>query len=274
MKVIIPMSGTGNRFVQAGYIDPKPLIKVNGKRIIEYILDMFDEEEVIFICNEKHLRETKIKEILEGLRPNCKIISMPNHKLGPVFTVKEAFDYIGDEEEVIISYCDGSYLWDRKDFDSYVHSNNLDGCILSHTGFHPHTLAKTKMAYIKKSNNLVEEIKEKECYTDDPMDEHASTGTYYFSKGSHVKKYFNLALEKNLTYNGEYYVTLVYNLLIRDNLKVGFYDTEFTAIMGTPQEVENFESWANIIEGGQVKNEKDLINCYNYWKKYNDINIS
>ena len=44
--------------------------------------------------------------------------------------------------------------------------------------------------------------------------------------------------------------------------------------MGTPQEVENFESWANIIEGGQVKNEKDLINCYNYWKKYNDINIS
>ena len=69
-------------------------------------------------------------------------------------------------------------------------------------------------------------------------------------------------------------MTLVYNLLIRDNLKVGFYDTEFTAIMGTPQEVENFESWANIIEGGQVKNEKDLINCYNYWKKYNDINIS
>ena len=27
MKVIIPMAGTGNRFVQQGYEDPKPLIK-------------------------------------------------------------------------------------------------------------------------------------------------------------------------------------------------------------------------------------------------------
>ena len=40
MKVLIPMAGTGNRFVQAGYQEPKPLISVSGKRIIEYILDM------------------------------------------------------------------------------------------------------------------------------------------------------------------------------------------------------------------------------------------
>ena len=274
MKVIIPMSGTGNRFVQAGYQDPKPLIKVNGKCIIEYVLDMFHEEEIIFICNEKHLKDTDIRNVLNKLRPNCKIISMPNHKLGPVYTVKEAFDYIDDDEEVIISYCDNSYLWDRKDFDSYVKEKNLDGCILSHTGFHPHTLANTKMAYMLESNGSVKEVKEKECYTDNPMSEHASTGTYYYSKGSYVKKYFKSALENDLTYNGEYYVTLVYNLLIKDGLKVGFYDTEFTAVMGTPEEVENLESWMNIIKGGQVKDEKDLINCYNYWKKYNDINIS
>ena len=83
---------------------------------------------------------------------------------------------------------------------------------------------------------------------------------------------FDLALEKNLTYNGEYYVTLVYNLLIADGLKVGFYDTEFSAMMGTPEEVENFESWANIIKEDQVKNKEDLINCYNYWTKYHDTN--
>ena len=41
MKIIVPMAGTGNRFVQAGYTDPKPLIKVMGKRVIEYILDAF-----------------------------------------------------------------------------------------------------------------------------------------------------------------------------------------------------------------------------------------
>jgi len=50
MKIIVPMAGTGNRFVQAGYEDPKPLIRINGKRIIEYILDMFsDNDEFVFI---------------------------------------------------------------------------------------------------------------------------------------------------------------------------------------------------------------------------------
>ena len=54
MKIVIPMAGTGNRFVQKVYADPKPLIRVNGKRIIEYILDMFDVEndEFVFICND------------------------------------------------------------------------------------------------------------------------------------------------------------------------------------------------------------------------------
>ena len=143
MKIIIPMAGTGNRFVEAGYEDPKPLIKVNGKRIIEYILEMFEEEDVVFICNETHLNNTKMYDVLKKLKPKSTIISMKNHKLGPVYTVKKAYDYILDDEEVIISYCDNPYVWDRADFNTYVKENELDGCILSHTGFHPHTLAQT-----------------------------------------------------------------------------------------------------------------------------------
>jgi len=30
MQIIIPMSGIGKRFIEAGYKDPKPLIKVDG----------------------------------------------------------------------------------------------------------------------------------------------------------------------------------------------------------------------------------------------------
>jgi NDP-sugar pyrophosphorylase family protein len=274
MKIIIPMAGTGNRFVQSGYKDPKPLIRVNGKRIIEYILDMFSEEdEIVFICNQKHIQETNMEKVLKSLRPDCTIVSMPVHKYGPVYTVKQVYHLIEDDEEVIVSYCDNPYLWDREDFYSHVHKNNLDGCILSHSGFHPHTLNNTKMAFMKEKAGLVLEIKEKECYTENPMNEHASTGAYYFKKGSELKKYFNLAIEKDINYNGEYYVTLVYNLLINDGLKVGYYDTPFAAVLGTPEEVENFESWVNILSKGQINCEQDLINCYRYWKEYHESNL-
>jgi bifunctional N-acetylglucosamine-1-phosphate-uridyltransferase/glucosamine-1-phosphate-acetyltransferase GlmU-like protein len=129
------------------------------------------------------------------------------------------------------------------------------------------------MAFIKARDGLLTEIKEKECYTDNPMNEHASTGTYYFKKGSYVKKYFDALIDRDINYNGEYYVTLVYNLLVSDGLRVGYYDTPFALVMGTPEEVMNIEAWYNILTRGQVNNESDLLECYRYWVKYYENNL-
>jgi len=121
----------------------------------------------------------------------------------------------------------------------------------------------------------LQEIKEKEPYTDNHWTEHASTGTYYFRKGKYIKKYFKEAVENKVKHtNGEYYVTLVYNLLVRDGLDVRVYDTDYVTVFGTPEEVQNFEAWQTILKGTQVKNEKDLIKVYNYWRKYNENYIS
>jgi NDP-sugar pyrophosphorylase family protein len=273
MKVVIPMAGTGDRFVRKGYKDPKPLIEVNGKRIIEYIYEMFSpEDEIVFICNATHLAETDMESVLIDLVPNCTIVSIPNHKKGPVFTLlSTSMDlYIKDDEEVIICYCDNPYLWDYEHFKTWVHNNDSDGCVLTHKDFHPHRLSPTFMAHIKNDGDTLLEIKEKEPYTDDPMSEHASTGTYYFKKGSYVKKYFKLLMDLDLNYKGEFYTTLVYNLLVKDGLKVHVYPTEFVTVFGTPEEVENFEAWQTLLSSTQVKNEEDLIKCYRYWKSYNE----
>lgn len=272
MKVIVPMAGTGDRFVRAGYTDPKPLIKVNGERIIEYINKMFNpEDEIVFICNETHMRTTYMETILKNMVPGCKIFTIPDHKKGPIYTMlsTDLNSYLDDEEEVIVCYCDNPYLWDYEAFKKWVKDHDSDGCILSHYGFHPHRLSPTFMAHIKEDNLVVSEIKEKEPYTSDPMSEHASTGTYYFKKGAYVKKYFQQAIDQNITYKGEYYVTLVYNLLIKDGLKVHCYPTDFVTVFGTPEEVENFEAWQTLLNSTQVKSEEDLIACYRYWKAYN-----
>lgn len=273
MKIIVPMAGTGDRFVRAGYADPKPLIRVDGKRILEYICGMFSpDDEVVFICNDTHLQTTDMKVILENTVPGSKIISIANHKKGPVYTLltTDMDEYIKDEEEVIICYCDNPYLWDYKAFKEWVKDKDSDGCILSHAGFHPHRLSPTFMAHIKDNNLKVSAIKEKEPYTNDPMSEQASTGTYYFKKGRYIKHYFKKLMDLNINYNGEFYVTLVYNLLIQDKLNVHCYPTDFVTVFGTPEEVENFEAWQTLLTSTQIKNEDDLIKCYRYWKAYNE----
>jgi choline kinase len=44
MKVVIPMSGMSSRFVAAGYDIPKYLIEVDGKKVIEHIVNLYPED--------------------------------------------------------------------------------------------------------------------------------------------------------------------------------------------------------------------------------------
>ena len=39
MKILIPMAGRGKRFDDAGYSFPKPLIDINGKTMIQVIVE-------------------------------------------------------------------------------------------------------------------------------------------------------------------------------------------------------------------------------------------
>ena len=67
MQIIIPMSGIGKRFVEAGYKDPKPLIEVDGLPIIEHVVNLFpNENNISFICNDLHLKKMDMKNILSS----------------------------------------------------------------------------------------------------------------------------------------------------------------------------------------------------------------
>ena len=80
------MSGIGKRFIDAGYIEPKPLIVIDNKPIIEHVCDLFSREsKFTFICNSIHLSETNMRQVLLGIKPNSNIVEIPNHKKGPVY---------------------------------------------------------------------------------------------------------------------------------------------------------------------------------------------
>jgi hypothetical protein len=171
---------------------------------------------------------------------------------------------------VIVSYCDGTLkVWtgtnSAREFESL---NNLDGCLFTHTGFHPHTLSSTKMAFVREVNGRVLEVKEKASFTDNPFAEHASSGVYYFRRGEYLKKYAQEQIDQGITHNGEFYVTLMYNLLIKDGLNVGYFDTEFFACLGTPEEVRNFEAWSTIVRNPHLRTPHGVANCYHYWSGY------
>ena len=257
MHVIIPMSGKGQRFIDAGYEVPKPLIKVDGKPIIEHVCDLFPgENKFTFICNSAHLAETNMTEVLKSIKPNANIVDIPNHKKGPVYAVSLISNLIKDNEEVIVNYCDFGTYWDYEDFLKHTRSRDADGAIPAYKGFHPHMLGSTNYAFMRDDKQWMLEIKEKEPFTNNRMEEYASNGTYYFKKGLYVKRYFSELMEKNIHLNGEYYVSLIYNLLKQDGLKVSIYNIQHMLQWGTPSDVEDYNKWSKYFKNAITEKSK------------------
>ena len=250
MQIIIPMSGIGKRFIDAGYTDPKPLIEVDGMPIIEHVGNMFPGETAFtFICNREHLDTTAMRAVLERIAPQGRIMAIEPHKKGPVFAVSQVVEEIPEDEEVIVNYCDFSCYWDYQDFLRHTRGRDADGAVPAYRGFHPHMLGTTNYAFMRDEDQWMREIKEKEPFTDNRMQEFASSGTYYFKKAAYVKKYFRELMERDINLKGEYYVSLIYNLLVGDGLKVSIYEIEHMLQWGMPQDLEEYQAWSDYFQG-------------------------
>ena len=122
MQIVIPMSGFGERFRRAGYTVPKPLIEIDGKTIIEHVVDMFPgETNFTFIVNQDHLDNPSfgMEAELRRLAPEGKIFPIAPHKLGPINAVMQAISILDLNEPTIVNYCDFTCLWDWENFKSF-----------------------------------------------------------------------------------------------------------------------------------------------------------
>ena len=242
------MSGFGERFRRAGYEVPKPLIEIDGKPVIAHVIDMFPgEQEFIFICNQDHLSNShySMESILRKYCPTGRIIGIPAHKLGPIHAVRQVENLIDPNRQVVVNYCDFTCYWDWHHFKQFVAASECDGAIPAYKGFHPHTLGSTNYAYMREECGWVLDIQEKQPYTNNRMEEYASSGTYYFSSGKVMSDAFCATMEQGINVNGEYYVSLAYKLMLAAHRPVAVYPLQHFMQWGTPEDVAEYNGWSS-----------------------------
>lgn len=247
MQIIIPMSGFGERFRRAGYIVPKPLIEIEGKPVIAHVIDMFPgEHDFLFICNNDHLAngDYRLEDILKQYCPTGRVVGIPPHKLGPIHAVRQVEHLIDPSRPVIINYCDFTCYWDWNHFKELVASSKCDGAIPAYKGFHPHTLGSTNYAYMREEAGWVLDIQEKQPYTDNRMEEYASSGTYYFASGRIMSEAFRTTMEQGINVGGEFYVSLAYKPLLAAHRPIAVYQLQHFMQWGTPDDVAEYNGWS------------------------------
>jgi dTDP-glucose pyrophosphorylase len=231
INILIPMAGAGSRFEKAGYSFPKPLIDVKGKPMIQEVVDnLAIEGQYIFIVQKTHYLKYNLKETLNLIAPNCKIVQVDGLTEGAACTTLIAKNLIDNDNPLLIANSDQYVEWDSGEFIYSMTSDIIDGGILTFKSTHP------KWSYAKiDKNGFVSEVAEKK-----PISDIATVGIYFWKKGSDYVKYTEQMVNKNLRINGEFYVCPVYNEAIKDGKKIKVFNIEKMWGLGTPEDLKNF----------------------------------
>lgn len=231
MNVLIPMAGAGSRFEKAGYTFPKPLIEVNGKPMIQVVVENLNiEANYIFIVQKEHYERYNLNHFLKLLAPNCIIIQVDGMTEGAACTALLAKEFINNDQPLIISNSDQFVEWDSNQFMYSMSTDHIDGGILSFKATHP----KWSFAKLGK-DGFVERVAEK-----DPISDNATVGIYYYAKGSNFVKYAEQMIEANDRVNNEFYICPVYNYFIQDGKKIKTYMIDKMWGLGTPEDLKRF----------------------------------
>ena len=231
MKVLIPMAGAGSRFEKAGYTFPKPLIEVDGKPMIQVIVENLNiDAQHIFIVQKEHYEKYNLQYLLNLIAPGCEIVQVDGVTEGAACTTLLAKEFINNDEPLLTANSDQFVEWNSNEFLYSMQASGVDGGILTFESVHP------KWSFAKlDENGFVSEVAEKK-----PISDKATVGVYYWAKGSDYVKYAEQMIANDTRVNGEFYVCPVFNEAVSDKKKIKTFHVDKMWGLGTPEDLEVF----------------------------------
>lgn len=232
LNVLIPMAGAGSRFEQAGYTFPKPLIEVNGKPMIQVVVENLNlDANHIYVVQKAHREKYNLDTLLNLITPGCKIVEADGLTEGAACTALLAKELIDNDAPLFFANSDQFVEWDSNEFMYKMQETNADGGIVSFKATHP----KWSFAKIDEHTGLVQEVAEK-----NPISDIATVGYYYWKRGSDFVKYAEEMINQNIRVNNEFYVCPVFNQAIQDAKEIRTFDVTGMWGLGTPEDLSNF----------------------------------
>ena len=239
INLIMPMGGSGSRFSERGFDLPKPLIPINDKPFLfwstESVRKFVELSSITFVVLKDHIESFQIDAVIKQYYPDATIHVLENVLNGAVFTCLRGVSSIDNGSPVLFNDCD--HIFTCKEFYKFCSEQNpenseqnlqiLDGALLTF----PSTDPKFSFAELDDAGYVIRTA-EKEVISN-----RAICGAYYFRD----RKTFEYAAEDylNESVNNEYYMSGVYNVMIRQKRAIRTFMVDMHLPFGTPEEYDN-----------------------------------
>ncbi len=230
LNIVIPMAGGGRRFSEAGHTLPKPFIPVDGKPMIQRVVENLNiKAKYIFLVRKEHYHQY-IDYILKLITENSEIIIVDKLTDGAACTVLLAEKLINNNDQLIIANSDQLISYDSIDFMYSMISRKADGGLLTFSA------SNAKWIYVKcDEHDIISEVAEKKV-----ISKIATCGIYFWKHGKDFVKYAKQMIDSDIRTNNEFYVAPVYNEAIKDSKRILSYPVSEMFGLGTPEDLKKY----------------------------------
>lgn len=223
MNILIPMAGNGQRFVDAGFIEPKPFIDVLGKPMIERVVENLGGPSVgrfIFV-----VRDLSAMHRVRAIVPTCEVVVLRDKTEGAACTALHAAWLFNDDEPLLIANSDQIVE------PIEIPKGGEGGLIWTFEATHP------KWSYAATDTySRVWAVAEKQV-----ISTHATVGIYYWYRGRDFVRCAQKMIGKDLRVNGEFYIAPAFNQLIAEGPGVWARPVKTMWGLGTPEDLKLYE---------------------------------
>jgi len=260
MIILIPMGGKGTRFTDAGYKTNKACLNTfdrhSGSELPMIVCAMKDIPGIYnknnqIVCVDRIFHEKNgIEKIISNEFKNTTFIH-DHVLLDQAFGCFLAREFLDSDEELFIGTCDSGMHINLDDFEELKKSS--DAIMISHSNDqnilanpNAHSWAKLDL-----NTNRLRSISLKKTVSDNPMQDHATTGMFWFKHANIFLSYLESMIWNQDTLDGKYYVDKILQYYIDNQQAVNYLDVRFIC-WGTPLDYENYQQ--------SFKYWKDFVN--------------
>lgn len=237
---LIPMAGEGQRFIDAGYVTPKPLIDIKGlPMVVQAAKSLPQADQWIFICRSSHITDYNIDKKLNKYFPGALVLPVDHLTEGQASTCLLARDYLLPNDQLTIGTCDNSMEYNQEKYEQLIKNN--DALVWTFRN-NSAVLQNPKMyGWVKVNESGVSTgVSCKEPISNDPLNDHAVMGTFSFKKAEYFLECGDEMIRKNRRINNEYYLDVILDECVLNGYNVIPFEVDDYTCWGTPKDLEKY----------------------------------
>ena len=245
------MVGAGQRFKDAGYKLPKPLIEVDGvPMVVRVIHDLPVASRLVFVVNGDHVRQHQIDIRLKEYFPDACIVVADGLTEGQACSVQLGISALDKNEDVLVAACDNTHIFNRDHF-SHLCSDHTNAALIWTYRNEPRVLVKPQWyGWVDVDAELVvKKVSVKVPLSAAPLNDHVVSGSFWFRTASQLNSAIDELITCNQRVNNEFYLDSVPNLMIQRGAVIKAFEVDKYIGWGTPADYEDYNYWSRYVRG-------------------------